>query len=139
MLRAVLDTNVIISGSIMDHGPPCQIIKNWETGSFILVISDPILQEVERAFHYPRIKRYLAEQDIEAVLNTLRRYGVNTPSKIEIELIPEDPGDNKFIVAAIEGEANYIVSGDRHLQNLGSYSGIKIVSPAEFIRILNQC
>jgi len=138
MLKAILDANVIISGTIMSHGAAFQILKSWEKGEFALIVSEPILQEIEQVFHYPRIKdkRHLTEQEIQAVLKTLKTYSIQTPAKIQIDAIPEDPQDNKFIIAAIEGEADYIVSGDRHLKSLKSYQGIAIVSPSEFIQIL---
>jgi len=140
MLRVVLDTNVIISGTIMDYGAPSQILKSWQKGDFVVVVSQPILQEVDRVFHYPRIKskRHLTERDIETVLCTLQTYGLSTPAEMEIKVISEDPEDNKFIVAAVEGDADYIVSGDWHLRNLKSYRGIRIVSPSEFVRILSE-
>jgi predicted nucleic acid-binding protein len=55
---------------------------------------------------------------------------------MKIDAIPEDPQDNKFITAAIEGEADYIVSGDHHLRDLKNYQGISIVSPSEFLQII---
>lgn len=140
MLRVVLDTNVIISGAITDHGAPFHILKNWENGDFILIVSEPILQEVERVFHYPRIKvkRHLTDRDIENMLRLLRTYSINVPGDLEIDAIIDDPADIKFIVAALEGDADYIVSGDRHLVSLGSYRQIGIVSPSDFLRILTS-
>jgi len=140
MLRVVLDTNVIISGTITDYGAPFQILKSWEKGDFVIIVSEPILQEIERVLHYPHIKneRRLTDQDIGNVLQLLRIYGINIPAEIEIEAVPEDPEDNKFIVAAVEGDADYIVSGDRHLRDLKSYRDIEIVSPSEFVRILDS-
>ena len=140
MLRVVLDTNVIISGVIANYGAPFQILENWREGGFAVIVSEPILQEIERVFHYPHIRnrRHLTEQDIETTLQLLRRYGLNTPAELRIEAIIEDPEDDKFIVAAIEGGADYIVSDDRHLKALNSYQEIKIVSPSEFIQILGS-
>ena len=139
MLRVVLDTNVIISGTIVAHGTPAQILDAWRKDDFIIIVSEPILREIEKVFHYPRIKerRCLTDRDIESVLQSLRRYGINTPSELKIEAIPEDPEDDKFIIAAVEGDADYIVSGDRHLKALKSYRRIRIVSASEFVQALN--
>jgi len=139
MLRAVLDTNVIISGVITDHGAPFQILQRWKGGEFAVIISSSILQEIERVLHYPKIKRKrrLTEGNIRNVMELLRKYGIVTPADITIEAVPEDPADNKFVVAAVETEADYIVSGDRHLKDLSSYHGIRIVSPDEFLRVLD--
>ena len=138
MLKVVLDTNIIISGTIMDHGIPYQILNIWKKGDFTVIISEPILQEIDRVFHYSHIKskRFLTEQDIETVLQTLIKYSINVPIELKIEAILDDPEYNKFIEAAVEGNADYIVSGDRHLKSLKVYQGIKIISPSEFIEIL---
>lgn len=139
MLRVVLDTNVIVSGVITDHGAPFRILQRWRGGEFVVITSKPILQEVERVLHYPKIKRkrHLTEENIRNVMELLRKYGIVTPADISIEAVSEDPADNKFVVAAAEAEADYIVSGDRHLRDLGSYQGIRILSPDEFLRVLD--
>jgi len=55
---------------------------------------------------------------------------------LKIKVIDQDPADDKFIIAALEARADYIVSGDQHLLELGAYKNIKIVSPREFVEIL---
>jgi len=137
MHKIVLDTNVIISGMIMDHNAPFEILKAFEKGKLALIVSEPILEEVNRVLNYPRIKekRHLSQQKIHRIMKALKTYGVITPAKLKIDAVPQDPEDNKFICAAIEGKAEYIVSGDRHLTELVSYHGIRIVSPSEFVQI----
>jgi len=56
--------------------------------------------------------------------------------KRKVNVVKQDPDDNKFIEAALEGEADYIVTQDRHLLKLKEFEGIKIVTPEEFLRIL---
>ena len=56
MLKAVIDTNIIISGTISPSGAPYEILEAWRNRKFMLVTSGPILKEVERVFNYPRIK-----------------------------------------------------------------------------------
>jgi len=140
MLRVVLDTNIIISGVITNHGAPFQVLQRWRNNEFVLITSEPILKEVERVLNYPKIKqkRHLTEGNIRDVMELLQKYGIVTPADITIEAVPEDPADDKFIVAAVEAEADYIVSGDRHLRDIGSYHGIGIVSPDEFLRVLGM-
>ena len=72
------------------------------------------------------------------MINNLERGGIQTPALLEIDVIQTDPTDNKWIVAAVEGHADYIVSGDEHLKRLGNYQGIPIVTPARFVEILEQ-
>ena len=140
MYRAVLDTNVIVSGVITDHGAPFQVLQRWRDRNFAVVTSKPILQEVERVLNYPKIKRkrHLTEENIKGAMELLRKYGILTPADITVKAVPEDPADDKFVVAAVEAEADYIVSGDRHLRDLGSYQGIRILSPDEFLGVLDS-
>lgn len=137
MLKVVLDTNVIVRATITDHGVSFNVLRKWRNGEFGLITSEPILEEVEKVLHYPKIKkkRQLTEKNIKDILERLRKYSFTTPALIKIEAVTEDPEDNKFLTAAIEGEADYIISGDRHLKGLGSYRGVKILSPAEFMEV----
>ena len=80
----------------------------------------------------------MTEKRIESILNTLRAYAIITPARSEISVILEDPKDDMFIVAAIEGDAEYIVSGDHHLLDIESFMGVKIISPSVFLQILNS-
>ncbi|HEX8228447.1 MAG TPA: putative toxin-antitoxin system toxin component, PIN family, partial [Chloroflexia bacterium] len=57
---------------------------------------------------------------------------------VPIDAIASDPDDNKFLECAVAGGADYIVSGDKHLLSLGEYEGIRILSPADFLRVLEQ-
>jgi len=57
MLRAVLDTNVIVSGVITNNGIPFEILRKWENGEFVLVVSKLILEEINKVLHYPKIKK----------------------------------------------------------------------------------
>ena len=140
MLKIVLDTNVIVSGTIMNHGPSFQLLKAWEEDHYILIVSEPILDEINRVFHYRHImqKRRLTEEDIATVVCRLREYGLMVTGMPEVEAVPTDLEDNKFVTAAMEGEADYIISGDQHLRKLRHYEDIAIVSPAEGIQILQK-
>jgi len=140
MIKVVLDTNVIISGIITDHGTTYQILQNWENGRFEVVSSELILQEIQRVLCYPHIKnrKNLTEKRIESILNTLRDYAIITPARSEISVILEDPKDDMFIIAAIEGDAEYIVSGDHHLLDIESFMGVRIIPPSVFLQILSS-
>jgi predicted nucleic acid-binding protein len=55
-----------------------------------------------------------------------------------IDVIQTEPTDNKYLACALEGEADYIVSGDRHLLDLGLYQGIKIIKAKAFLKIWDK-
>lgn len=133
LIKAVLDTNIFIS-AIEWSGKPYAILKKWKNKKFTLITSIEILTELveilRRDFGYADNVAYYWYQFIGA------NSSVVTPTQ-KIELIREDPDDNKVLECAIEGKAEYIISGDIHLLNLKVYKGIKIVKPDEFLGILD--
>lgn len=52
-----------------------------------------------------------------------------------LDIVPDDPSDNKFIECAIDGNVGYVISGDRHLLNIGTYRGVKILKAKDFLDI----
>jgi len=137
-MEAVLDTNVAVSAAISPKGPPAEIIKSWRARSFTWVTSPPLLQELESALRSPRLKRYLAWNDDElleflALVRAVARIVVPTS---RIDVIRVDPADNRVLEAAAEGRADYVVTGDRHLLEIGRHENIPIVTPARFVAII---
>lgn len=137
-MEAVLDTNVVASALISPKGPPAEIIRAWRARSFIWITSPALLDELERVLRYPRIKQYLAWSDdelTEFIELILRQAKVVSPSQT-LDVVTDDPDDNRVLEAAVEGQAGYIVSGDRHLLQLGKYDPTEIVTPARFAAII---
>ena len=80
------------------------------------------------------------EQELKELLDLFKKQ-VNIlykPISIKIEIIKDDPDDNKFIECAVTNKADYIISGDNHLLNLREYRNIKILSPKEFLNYYNS-
>ncbi len=131
-IRAVLDTNVIIS-AIFWRGAPYKVMKKALQRDFILVISPDILEEVsERLKH----KFNLPREEIETLMNILLSYSDIVEPTTKVNVVKADENDNKIIECAIDGEADFIVTGDHHLLELKSYKSIKIITPAEFLKLL---
>lgn len=138
MTRAVVDTNVIMSGVIAPHGAPRRILEAWHAGQFTMVTSEDIIAEVTHVLRYPRIcGRYnLTEDDIAAVVDSLSTDAEVVAGLYEVRR-SADPTDDMFLACALEGRAEYIVSGDRHLLGIGSYHGVLIVTPRRFAMVLD--
>lgn len=136
----MLDTNVIVSGTIGNSGSPFIILEAWRKGRFILITSQTLIDEVERVFRYPRIQKkyHITEKQVTNVIKNLINYSIATPRNIKLSVITKDPPDNEVLIAALEGEADYIVTGDADLLELKSYKGIKIVLPSEFVELLGE-
>lgn len=141
MIRAVLDTNTHISAAIVSHGYPAKIIQAWREGKFILITCAAVLKEVADVLKRSHIKKKykgVDEGTIHALVEHLVEFAILTPGQFKIEAVPDDPDDNEIIACAIEGEAEYIVTGDPHLKDLKAYQSIQIVSPKEFWNILEK-
>ena len=128
-LRVVLDTNVIISALIAD-GPPRRILKRCRLLEVTLFLSDAILTELAEVM---RRKFDWSAGQVSVLLQELRTFAlVVTPART-VRVIADDPADNRVLECALEAQADVIVSGDtRHLQPLGAFEGIPILSPAEY-------
>ena len=62
------------------------------------------------------------------------KVAVITCSGARIDVIKDDTSDNKYLECAVEGKADYIISGDKHLTDLQLFRGIKIIDPAKFLK-----
>lgn len=141
MLRVVLDTNVFISASFRRLSPiPNQIYQALKTKQFILITSPSILEEIEEVSAREKIMRLtgMPENERMQFIENLIEIGLVVPGNSDVQVIQDDPDDNKFLSAAIEGFADYIVSGDDDLLNLREYENIRIVSPNDFLTILER-
>jgi len=136
--RVVIDTNVLISGIIQKKGFPYKVVKCWEKGDITAVTSLTMIEEAKKVLNYPKIKKKyaLAEDSIKQILLNLLRYSLVIDNPPSLNVIKEDTEDNKVLSTAIEGKADFIVSGDSHLLDLRSYKGIEIMTPKRFCEIM---
>jgi putative PIN family toxin of toxin-antitoxin system len=140
MLKIVLDSNVFVSALINPRGKPAQIL-NYVFGNKIrLFTSPPIIEELERVLSYPKlVKRHgLEKQELKEFVSDLLSIMSLVEGKKALEVIAEDPADNNYLSCALDAKADFIVSGDIHLLNLREYEGIQIITPAQFLKILEK-
>ena len=140
MLKAVLDTNVLISALLSSDGIPNQLLRQAKL-TYQLFISREILEEVRDVLLKPKIQRKmsLTEDKILAFLSTIQRVAIVVENPFPLPIIIEDdPDDNVILACALKAKVDYLVSGDIHLKRIGSYKGISMVSPSEFFAIINQ-
>ncbi|RPH49219.1 MAG: putative toxin-antitoxin system toxin component, PIN family [Desulfobacteraceae bacterium] len=142
-MKIVLDTNQLISAILSPDGNPAIILDEVLAGTLTLVISSKILQEAENVLSYPKLvellkKKGVSPEKIKALLDKLRIIGVMTHDILHPDIIRTDPSDNMILACAIEGEADFIISGDHHLTDLKTYQSIRIIDPATFITQLAE-
>ena len=132
-LKAVIDTNVFISG-LNFTGKPSEVLELLMKGEIGVYISPFILEEVERIL---RERFSWSEGPVQKVLNRIREKTIQIQPEVKVSIIKGKDNDNRILKCAIEGKVQYLISGDkRHLLPLKEYQGIKILSPAEFLELL---
>jgi putative PIN family toxin of toxin-antitoxin system len=136
MIRVVLDTNQFVSALLKPDSKPDSIMQLVKEEKVLLLMSDPICDEILRVLAYPKIRKRLSVSDAELqyFFELLRSVAIMTPSALNLPPLAADPDDTKYLVCAVEGRADFIISGDHHLTDLVIYRGIRIVTPADFIQ-----
>jgi hypothetical protein len=134
-LRAVVDTNLFVSGLFAKDSPATELQELWINRKFELVTSLEILREVSRVLQYPRIRERLQLKDetIRRFFRLIFRKAIITKDLYPIDRIAKDPTDNKFLACALEAKADCIVSGDKHLREIKHFHGIPIVDVKAFV------
>ena len=79
-------------------------------------------------------RHHRTPEQIELFLIKLTKAAVITHGALRLDVIKDDASDNKYLECAVEGGAHYIISGDKHLTDLKSFRGIKIMKPAHFLK-----
>lgn len=133
-MRAVLDTNLLVSALIRKQGLPGQVLRYLRDGAFLIIVTVPILVEVVEVLSRPRIqhKYHIESDDITALINLVRLRGELVSPNREIDAC-RDPKDNRFLEAAVAGNADMIISGDRDLLEMKVFETIPIITAAEFL------
>lgn len=136
MIRIVLDTNLFVSALLKSGSNPDRIIQLVRDEKVLLLISDSICDEISRVLAYPKIRKRLAASDEElgSFVQLLGTVAIITPGTLNLPPLDADPDDTKYLVCAVEGHADFIVSGDHHLTDLVMYRGIRIVTPTDFLK-----
>ena len=132
-MRVVVDTNVFVSSFLGPEGTPRKIIDLWKTGEVILCLSPVIIEE------YVLVLGRLGlagEPEMDELLELFKKKAniLFTAPAGALKVVEADPDDDKFIECALQAKTGFIISGDKHLLDVGSHAGIRIVTPVEFLK-----
>ncbi|MGD0781920.1 MAG: putative toxin-antitoxin system toxin component, PIN family [Candidatus Aminicenantales bacterium] len=139
MIRAVIDTNVIVASLIHPAGTTGAILSRLRDGAFTIVLSPALLDEIAAVMSYPKIRdKYgIRTSDMEVIAGLLALRG-QMAMPTEAIHVCRDPDDDILLEAAVAGEAEYIVSGDEDLLAIRKFRMVRIVKPAVFLAILDK-
>ena len=132
MKRVVIDTNVIVSAMLFG-GTPGRLISLWKKKIIQPLITKEIILEYLRVLAYPDFQ--LTENEINFILyHEMLPFFEQVTITTRMSVVMKDPSDDKFLHCAEAGNADAIISGDKHLLNLKSFKEIQIMSPAQFLK-----
>jgi uncharacterized protein len=107
-----------------------------ENGTILLSVSDDILSEVERILLRPKFG--WTQEQIDTAILDLSGFTEHVRPTQRIDVVKEEPTDNRIVECAAASGSEYLVSGDKHLLKLEQYRGIKIIPPADLVEIVTQ-
>ena len=133
LLGVVLDSSVVVSAFLSGAGASAEILRLWRRDrAFQVITSDSILAEVIRVL----LEHGIADSLVEDFVTAVHLQALVTDNLYVVRYVVQDPSDDVFLAAALEGRADYIVTLDRHLLSLKQYHGVQIVRPALFLSYL---
>jgi uncharacterized protein len=137
-MRVILDTNILCSALLTPGGPTDRLYRAWRDGSFVLLTSEQQLEEFRRVTRYPRLRRFIEPAAAGAMHNELRRLAVLLEKFPAVDAT-SDPGDNYLLAMAQAGEADVLVTGDKHdLLALGAFQRTRIVTSRQLLGQLGE-
>jgi uncharacterized protein len=141
VIVAVFDTNVLASGyaglARLDSTPG-ELVRRWHGRVFNLVVSEAILAELTRVFRTPYFTRRLSPAEIESAFARLRSDTLVQPITVHVSGVAAHAQDDAILATALSAQAPYLVTGDKPLLARVAYRGTQIVSPRQFLKVLDR-
>ena len=135
-MRAVLDTNILISALISKKSVTRQIYEAARSGRIAMVTCEAQLDEFRRVTRYPRIQQYVRSAEAGTMLNELRELAVYIEVNVTVDLSP-DPADNFLFAMAQASQADFLVTGDKEdVLALGRHGNTQIVTARQLVELL---
>jgi putative PIN family toxin of toxin-antitoxin system len=139
LIRAIFDTNVLVS-YLLTHRPPVATLidRHLAQEDFVLVTAPALLEELDRVLRYPKLHRYYTDSERTRFVALLVALSDVVELPEPIPRICRDPADDRVIACAVAGNAGIIVTGDHDLLALERAGRISIQSPTQFVEMLGR-
>lgn len=132
MLRVVIDTSSLVSYALTHGALMRRVVAHWRAGTMTVLSSPATRAELASVLARPAI-RQLAETPLDELVRGLERFSEHVSGDLDLSGICRDPQDDKFLSCAVEGEAHYLITGDRDLLDIRRYRDVAIVNPGQFL------
>jgi putative PIN family toxin of toxin-antitoxin system len=136
VIRATLDVNVLVSGFPAVTGAPSELLARWSNLEYELVISEHILDELAAVWGRPYWRARYSVDRVRATMRRLRTQAVIVEPDATVRGIANDEEDDLVLATAVAGDVDFLVTGDRQLQALGRFRHVTILSPRQFLDLL---
>ena len=130
----VVDTNVLISARLIAGGVPARVLERLRDQGAQLLFSPATFTELDTRLRKRKFSRYVSADEIDRFLEALVNVAVLQEPQIAVTAC-RDPGDNKFLSLALDGEADCLISGDKDLLVLHPFEDVPVLSPQTFLRL----
>ena len=135
-MKVVLDANILISFLLTHSETISKIIDGWERQKFTILATSEIITEVRQVVERFVAAKLIKESEALALLDRLEEESLIVPSLSTLTISPDNK-DNRYLECAKDGNADYLVTGDKkHLLRFGKFEKTKIISPAQFVQVL---
>jgi uncharacterized protein len=132
VLRVTPDTNILVSGLVYQRGKPYQLLRMALAGEINMTVSQAIIDEMAEVL----ARKFKMSEDFitEATAIVRSAARVVTPA-VQLDVVKEDPPDNRIIECAVSAGSDYIVTGDKDLLRLKQYDSIRIIKVSDFMTV----
>ena len=140
MIRAALDLIVLVSSFLSPRGAPARLLELWRDEAFVLITGEPLLAALEQVLSRRAFadKYGLTRKRVSALIQGLRRFALVTPGMYQVVGVAPDAEDDAVLACAVEGNADYLVTGDKGFIALDEYEGVRIITPTSFVKLLTE-
>lgn len=134
-MRFVLDVNVLVSGLLSRAGAPARLLERWLAGDFELIVSEQLLEELERTLAYSKIRKHIASDEAAQFVEFLRALAEIAPAPPGPPPVKSTDSKDDYLIALAAAERGRLVSGDAHL--LALQGTIPVLTPRAALELLD--
>jgi putative PIN family toxin of toxin-antitoxin system len=140
-MRVLLDTNVLAATLTSEvrasTTPPATIWQLWKEKKFILLVSIQVLEELEHTLAEPWFSARIDPEARKVLQHDLLESSELVEISTHVSGVASHASDDEVLSAAVSGNADYLVTGDAEFLRVREYQGVKLRTPAEFLRELD--
>ncbi len=137
MLKVVIDSNIWISLLLVAQGKSRELIKQFDSGAFVVSYPAWLVDEIRKTASKPRLAMRIRPEDLVNIILLIEQQGILIEPALVVP-VSRDPKDDVFLACAHASRSDYLISGDEDLLVLDEYHGTKVVTVSQFLEILSD-